>query len=414
MILRLNTVLMFAAAVAGLTLPASAVDNLLVNPGFEGPPAGAAWGNWGSTDFNNFWGSNVHASLYGDIFFNSGGVFQQGIVGQPGTSYQFVLVDTRIEPNWDADLYFGFEYYASDDGTKLGETMVLADTATRVANAQVDGNVFAMQGTAVAGTAYVRPVFRFDNVNPTYEYQPSANTFVFDTFLSLSPARGEEYLMNPGLEDINTDGAYGDYWRKWGTVDFNSFWGMNGHASFFADTIGNAGGVWQQGILGTPGTRYRFELQDVRVEANWDADLYFGLEYYGADDFTKIGETIVLADTAQTGDGLHYSMTATAPAGTVYIRPSIRFDNVGSTGGSQRNLFVFTASLTYPLPLPGDADDDGDIDLADYAAMAGCLQGPGVTPSGPNCLTVFDGDDDGDVDLVDFSGFQYIFTGELK
>ena len=60
----------------------------------------------------------------------------------------------------------------------------------------------------------------------------------------------------------------------------------------------------------------------------------------------------------------------------------------------------------------GDYDDDGDIDLDDFASFPPCLSGPGeapdFTPPSEKCLEVFDLDDDADVDLTDFAGFQFI------
>jgi hypothetical protein len=365
--LHLKT-LVTCAVLAGLSLPALAVDNLLVDPGFEGPEYwGQGWGTWGAIDFNNFWGADIHASMYADWYDCIGGVFQPGLSGEPGVSYQFVLYNTRIEPNWKADLRFGLEYYASDEATKLGETIVLIDTAARTANGQVDGNVMTMQGTAVPGTVFVRPAFSFGNVDPTYEGKTQANSFVFDTFMSLAPAAGDQFLKNPGFEDLNANAAFGDYWGHWGNTSFNAYFGpANGHATLWADTIGNSGGVYQQGILGTPGSRYQFALADVRIEQNWDADLYFGLEYFGGDDFHKVGETVMLADTSQPGDGLQFSMTGTAAAGTVYVRPFLRFDNVGSSGGTLRNAFVFAAGLTQlPPGLRGDLNCDGSADFGD-------------------------------------------------
>jgi uncharacterized protein (DUF1501 family) len=60
-------------------------------------------------------------------------------------------------------------------------------------------------------------------------------------------------------------------------------------------------------------------------------------------------------------------------------------------------------------PVPGDADYDGDLDLADHAAMAGCLTGPGTTGSS-GCTEIFDADGDADVDLLDVAEFQAGFT----
>lgn len=62
-------------------------------------------------------------------------------------------------------------------------------------------------------------------------------------------------------------------------------------------------------------------------------------------------------------------------------------------------------------PPPGDFDDDGDVDLDDYANLVACLAGPGVAPEPADpqcaqfCLDVFDADADNDVDLYDYADF---------
>jgi hypothetical protein len=66
---------------------------------------------------------------------------------------------------------------------------------------------------------------------------------------------------------------------------------------------------------------------------------------------------------------------------------------------------------------PGDIDDDGDVDLSDYATFADCMAGPFTTPeptapiSVDMCLDAFDDDEDNDVDMRDFASFQRAFTG---
>ena len=58
---------------------------------------------------------------------------------------------------------------------------------------------------------------------------------------------------------------------------------------------------------------------------------------------------------------------------------------------------------------PGDADRDGDVDLADYLQMIKCFS-PAANSSAAGCET-FDFDDDSDVDLGDFVAFQTAYTG---
>ena len=67
------------------------------------------------------------------------------------------------------------------------------------------------------------------------------------------------------------------------------------------------------------------------------------------------------------------------------------------------------------LVLPGDLDEDGDVDLIDFAAFSNCLAGPGnATPPGGCAQPAFDAfdlDSDSDVDLDDFAAFSVYFTG---
>jgi hypothetical protein len=50
----------------------------------------------------------------------------------------------------------------------------------------------------------------------------------------------------------------------------------------------------------------------------------------------------------------------------------------------------------------GDADHDGDVDLADWVEWPNCAAGPDVNPPTPDCVT-FDFDADDDVDLEDYA-----------
>jgi hypothetical protein len=95
--------------------------------------------------------------------------------------------------------------------------------------------------------------------------------------------------------------------------------------------------------------------------------------------------------------------TTASPDGTMFDTPTVS----PSAGAVTLNAIV---------PVPGDADSDGDVDLGDYAAMSGCLSGPsqgdGFVPPSATCLQHFDFPAaDGDVDLADLSAFQDAFTG---
>jgi hypothetical protein len=79
---------------------------------------------------------------------------------------------------------------------------------------------------------------------------------------------------------------------------------------------------------------------------------------------------------------------------------------------TNRDLLVFASSVGCGTPVQ-DADNDGDVDLADYALLADCLAGAGAAPAGSNiaACACLDADDDNDVDLLDFAAFQAAFGG---
>jgi hypothetical protein len=63
-------------------------------------------------------------------------------------------------------------------------------------------------------------------------------------------------------------------------------------------------------------------------------------------------------------------------------------------------------TIEYEIILPGDLDDDGDVDLDDYELFETDLTGPAIPSASPADL-----DSDGDVDLGDFSMFAAHLTG---
>ena len=81
------------------------------------------------------------------------------------------------------------------------------------------------------------------------------------------------------------------------------------------------------------------------------------------------------------------------------------FDGVVSFDGRDTRIQGQSEITT----LRGDADHDGDVDLADYLQLVECFS-PAANSIGAGCKT-FDFDDDSDVDLADFVAFQSAFTG---
>jgi hypothetical protein len=75
----------------------------------------------------------------------------------------------------------------------------------------------------------------------------------------------------------------------------------------------------------------------------------------------------------------------------------------GPQGDVQR-VFNYVR-LVRTLRCPGDLNRDGNVDRDDYEVFAGCVSGPGVPYSDPDCQGA-DFNDDGDVDLSDFGELQ--------
>ena len=67
--------------------------------------------------------------------------------------------------------------------------------------------------------------------------------------------------------------------------------------------------------------------------------------------------------------------------------------------------------LTYLVYVPGDYDDDGDIDELDAVSFADCFTGPDIEPGDARCL-IFDFDEDGDIDCDDWEAFKLAWNGE--
>lgn len=68
------------------------------------------------------------------------------------------------------------------------------------------------------------------------------------------------------------------------------------------------------------------------------------------------------------------------------------------------------AAAQSPWSHPGDVDQDGYIGQGDFDLFEFCFQssGPGLPSSYADCLAAFDGDDDGDLDLLDYASLDLI------
>ncbi len=105
--------------------------------------------------------------------------------------------------------------------------------------------------------------------------------------------------------------------------------------------------------------------------------------------------------TAMTGDGV---LTGRYGKG---VLEHLAFASTGSTGP----FTVYIDSVEQLCGVaPGDFDEDGDVDLADFSVFRMCFGGPNQPLPYPECGPV-DLDGDADADLTDFALFQSCFNG---
>jgi hypothetical protein len=101
---------------------------------------------------------------------------------------------------------------------------------------------------------------------------------------------------------------------------------------------------------------------------------------------------------------------ATHPRGRCGIGYSEYFGNDANILGARVDR------ITAFKDFPGDIDDDGDVDLADFSRWTTCARGPNQPVGGnpffppPACRDAYDFDDDSDIDLDDFGEFQRLFS----
>ena len=120
-------------------------------------------------------------------------------------------------------------------------------------------------------------------------------------------------------------------------------------------------------------------------------------------------------------NSMEYELIRYLPAG-VSLSSGGLLEGVPEETGSFAPVFVVTDSLGRTTQktlgllvhdfLPGehDYDEDGDVDLGDFAAFQVCFTGSDKGPASSGC-EVFFVDADADVDEDDFVGFRGALTG---
>ena len=125
--------------------------------------------------------------------------------------------------------------------------------------------------------------------------------------------------------------------------------------------------------------------------------------------------TLLVVAASAMALGADYIMTrytidaggATRGAGGSYeLSGTIGQHDAGTVAGGR---FELSGGFWFGI-LPGDGEEDGDIDLYDYRAFKACVDGPGIGPPEDGC-GCYDLDHNGRIDLSDVARFQNAFTG---
>jgi hypothetical protein len=373
-----RTGVMTLACVAGFAVAADPSPNLTVNPGFLDTDTdmvtGDGWGVFGAAlaDLDFFGDGNPgHATIFADVLGNAGGVFQAGIAASEGVEYEATF-KIQFEQLWDADASYGIEFYAADDATKLGEQIIaITDTFAGFGYRRYD-----VSAVAPVGSAFVRPVVLFDNVR-------SAGSSRAATIDNVLVREADDVLnLNPGFGDLVGDGNNGDQWGVFGAaaLDLDFFNNGNpGHATLFADQPGNSGGVFQQGVAGTPGESYTFSV-DIAFEDNYDAETFIAIEFYASDDGFIAGPPAEVEIMEAPGAGyVTYTVEGVAPAPfTAFVRPIVRFENAVGTGAQKaatvdNAVIQFTSTVSQGCNPADLAEPFGDLTFGDISAFLGAF-----------------------------------------
>jgi hypothetical protein len=117
------------------------------------------------------------------------------------------------------------------------------------------------------------------------------------------------------------------------------------------------------------------------------------------------------AGAAVDANGCHLYGACCSPGGSCVSQSFVNqtwCTNQGWTYGGNGS----TCALHCAERSPGDYNADGEVDAEDAAMFPGCLgqpfQAPTFLPPSALCRLAFDGDNDGDVDLTDYAALQAV------
>lgn len=357
-------------------------------------------------------------------------ILEQIVPGTPGETYSF-SGQALFETNYSGGVAFLdplspwgaiesptetlFELAFLDAGGSVIGAPMVRDVATETFNGFGYTAISALTDVAPAGTASVR--VRAMGLSMADAGLNPQSAFVDNFSLTTSSAPSTELLTNanlnispPTLEDVLS--AYFEFVESPDTADTLQL------AGFANDpATGGANGIWvrpfvtdaddtavRQTVEGTAGVEYTFAASS-RFEA---AFLFEQTETLLELAFLDEGGEVIDSTTldlvngeGQTADNMwhRYSVSATAPEGTVSVRVAGILNNLmnNEAGGAQSAFWDdFSLMAVVDPGLPGDANGDGKVDLLDLDIL-----GANFGLTGGATVSQGDFNGDGNVDLLD-------------
>ncbi len=314
-------------------------------------------------------------------FLDSGGV----VVGTP------VVLDVKADR--EAQIGFPFSndhmwYQHSLMGTALAgaESVRVTGEARKMVATQgnPDGGFyddFALRAASASGTELL--------ANPGLEITPSGSSFHPDWVVTQVP--GGQFPANPTIQAREFAS------RPEGQGQLGAWLlGFTGNASQPADAI------LEQTVPGVPGTEYTFSGWSIFGTnysgglAGSDTQTFFEVDFLNADDEVIADETVTLdlkadriaqSPTQNANDNVWYqhALTGTAPGGTasVLVRAA-GLDTVFTMDPGQGAFWDDFALVATAPGLPGDYNDDGKVNAADYVVWRKNPSAHGGDPDGYN------------------------------
>jgi len=153
----------------------------------------------------------------------------------------------------------------------------------------------------------------------------------------------------------------------------------------------------------------------------FDAEVAYSRWFY---TYTASGTPDMLTVEMSRDGGASWVVVETVDATQGWTTYSFRLSEFPDAVGNQLRIRFTTSDIPFPgdslteaavdefhvraiecSSVRGDADGDGDVDLADLARLPGCWKGP-ITAFGDPACGPFDFDSDRHIDLRDFQGLQ--------